>query len=333
MVRTRFKDFDIAIKDDSIYIKKNDKIFTLVDNRITYHDDILFASTATLLNHWVTWNNSDEIKFSISVKNNKYDGIINGNEFSYIYNGEFEILSKPEDILKSYGKSKLSKIKYKLFWFEKDFNKRHKRIDLVYSKFDPTLMNFQKYLSDEDYEYMISNEYDIARNEKIFNKLISSENKIETKKEIIVSNIITKEELEEEKASETLDKIVEEIFSEMYPNEDINDYYEIFEINEMLEPLVTIKDIEKFKVIVKKELIRIKEREKKKKENIDNELEKINSDVKYYYKSLQDMFSDFPEFIDKCKHKYNHSKDLLIQKRINEFELIYSNVLKIIEKY
>lgn len=87
------------------------------------------------------------------------------------------------------------------------------------------------------------------------------------------------------------------------------------------------------RTIVKKELIRIKEREKKKKENIDNELEKINSDVKYYYKSLQDVFIDFPEFIDKCKHKYNHSKNLLIQKRINEFELIYSNVLKIIEKY
>ena len=101
----------------------------------------------------------------------------------------------------------------------------------------------------------------------------------------------------------------------------------------MLEPLETIKDIESFKMIVRKELIKIKEKEKKKKEHISKELEKINSDVKYFYKSLQDIFNDFPEFIDKCKHKYNHSKDLLIQKRINEFELIYSNVLKIIEKY
>lgn len=337
MVRTSFKDFDIIITSEIIYVKKNQKVFKLSGYSLEFIDENIYAITQSALSYWFVRSNSStsNLKLSITVKNNRYEGFINDNRIYYYFTDELLNFSKHEDILKSYGSAKLSKAKYKLYNFEKNVDNRKKRIELVWNSFEPTLKNLKKYLSKDDYEYLISNEYDINRNQLITNNIINMNVKKMEEPNHIYNNItsvnISEEPDEEDEAYDNLEKIIETIFKDVYPNEDIDDYDEIFEIDELDAPLDTIKNIDGFKETIKQYLHELKKEKDEKRNRLSKESSKLDSDTQYYYSSLQEVYNDFPEFIDKLKDLYyDHSKDLLIQKRINDFEDIYKNVLEII---
>lgn len=100
----------------------------------------------------------------------------------------------------------------------------------------------------------------------------------------------------EDVAYNNLEKIIEDIFKAIYPNEDIEDYEEIYELDELLNPIETIKNIDSFKEIVKKKLYVLNKEKEERRKKLSEENVKLDSDNQIYYSSLKEVYKNFSWF-------------------------------------